>query len=106
LIHAYAEADLFVLASQLEGYGMVLAEARAAGLPIVATRGGAVAETLAGAAAVVVEPQSPEHLAGALRTLLTEQRAWLALAAAARETAHTSRTWEVAAAELAEAVIA
>jgi len=106
LIDAYNEADLFVLASKLEGYGMALAEARAAGLPIVATRGGAIAETLADAAAVVVEPDSPERLAGALRTIIAQPEVWLALAGAASEKAHTSRTWEAAAAELAAALTA
>jgi len=106
LIDAYNEADLFVLASKLEGYGMVLAEARAAGLPIVATRGGAVAETLADAAAILVEPDSPEYLADALRRIIGEQQVWLALAGAAREKAQTSRTWDIAAAELAAALTA
>ncbi|MGD8809142.1 MAG: glycosyltransferase family 4 protein, partial [Gammaproteobacteria bacterium] len=101
LIDAYAEADLFVLASQLEGYGMVLAEARAAGLPIVATRGGAVGETLAEAAAVVVEPDSPQALAAALRGIMTNRSDWLRLAAVARQGSRAPRQWDTVAAELA-----
>lgn len=104
LIDAYAEADLFVLASELEGYGMVLAEARAAGLPIVATRGGAVEETLAEAAAVVVEPDSPQALAAALRGILTSRSDWLRLAAAARQGSRAPRHWDTVAAELAAAL--
>jgi glycosyltransferase involved in cell wall biosynthesis len=63
----YDRADVFVSASLFEGYGMVLAEAMARGLPLVASTGGAAAETVSGAAALKVPPGDERRLAKALR---------------------------------------
>lgn len=46
---AYAAADVLVSASRAESYGMVIAEALARGLPVIATAVGAVPETLGAA---------------------------------------------------------
>jgi glycosyltransferase involved in cell wall biosynthesis len=43
---AYQQADVFVLPSFHEGYGMVLAEALARGLPIISTTAGAIPDTV------------------------------------------------------------
>ncbi|MEP1216166.1 MAG: glycosyltransferase [Marinobacter sp.] len=45
LAQAYERADMFVLPSVYEGYGMVIDEALAVGLPIITTDGGALANT-------------------------------------------------------------
>lgn len=66
----YDGADIFVLASHYEGYGMVLAEALARGLPIVTTTGGAAAETVPDGAALKVPPGDPRALQQALRRLM------------------------------------
>ncbi|HWK46840.1 MAG TPA: glycosyltransferase family 4 protein [Stellaceae bacterium] len=69
---AYAAADLFVLPSFHEGYGMVYAEAMAHGLPILATTAGAIPDTVPSSAGMLVPPGDRSALAEALRRLLTE----------------------------------
>lgn len=68
----YRAADVFVMPSLFEGYGMVLAEAMARGLPIVCTTGGAAADTAPDAAALKVPPGDSGAFRSALRRLLTD----------------------------------
>jgi glycosyltransferase involved in cell wall biosynthesis len=46
LARAYGQADVLVLASQSESYGLVITEALAAGVPVIATAVGGVSEAL------------------------------------------------------------
>ena len=70
LLQLYAGADLFVLPSRFEGYGMAYAEAIAHGVPVVGTRAGAIPDTVPAGAGVLVSPDDVDALAGSLRTLI------------------------------------
>ena len=85
LEQCFVEADLFVLPTRHEGFGMVIAEALAHGLPVLATRTGAIPELVLPDAGIVVPPDDPEALRQALSYLLTERDALARLARGARE---------------------
>jgi glycosyltransferase involved in cell wall biosynthesis len=77
LATTYAAADLVVLASRAETYGMVVTEALARGIPVLATAAGAVPETLGHAPdgsvpGLLVPPGDTTALGGALRRWLGE----------------------------------
>ena len=80
----YAGANLFVLASHFEGYGMAYAEAIAHGLPVVGTTGGAIPQTVPPSAGILVPPGDIEALAQVLRELIGNDVRRRALAMGAR----------------------
>lgn len=79
-------AQVFVLPSRWESAPYALLEAMASGVPIVATRVGGVAEMLdEGRCGRLVAPDSPDELAQAILTALTQPAQSAAMAEAARE---------------------
>ena len=97
----YDKADIFVLASHFEGYGMVLTEALAHGLPIISTTGGAAATTLPDTAALKVPAGDPLALAEVLASLLGDGKRRSALADAAFSHARSLPDWSETAAIVA-----
>ncbi|MDG4831685.1 glycosyltransferase family 4 protein [Solwaraspora sp. WMMD1047] len=89
----YAGTDLLILPSHAETYGMVVTEALARAIPVLATRVGGVPEALGRGAdgdvpGMLVPPGEPAALGAALRRWLTEpdtRRRWRAAAAARRD---------------------
>ena len=109
----YDGSSVFVLPSHAEGFGMVLTEALARGLPVVSTTGGAIPHTVPPDAGLLVAPGDDAALAGALAELLPDApggpagggAARLAqLAAAARRHTAGLPDWEAATDTFAAAV--
>ena len=67
----YNLADIFVLPSRLEGFGLVAAEAMACGKPVVASRAGALPEVVADSeTGILCDPDDPADFARAIVMLL------------------------------------
>jgi glycosyltransferase involved in cell wall biosynthesis len=90
---AYRAADIFVLPSYHEGYGMAYAEAMAHGLPIICTTGGAIPETVPADAALFVPPGDAAALSRALRRALVEPALRARLAAGSRAAGAALPMW-------------
>ncbi|MCP1314245.1 glycosyltransferase [Halomonas sp. 707D7] len=69
---AYQGAHVLVLPSWYEGYGMVITEALAHGLPVITTTGGALAQTLPHDAGLSVAPGDVEALTTKLECFLSD----------------------------------
>ena len=95
----FLHADVFVLASYHEGYGMVLSEAIAHGLPIVCTDAGAMSQTVPEGAGMLVPAGDANALANALKSVISNTTQRAKLQSAARKARMHTRSWKQAAAE-------
>ncbi|MDO8904503.1 glycosyltransferase family 4 protein [Hydrogenophaga sp.] len=98
----YAQADLFVLPSLHEGFGMVVNEAVAHGLPVVTTTAGALAHTLPPGAGLQVPAGNAAALRDALGRLMTEPDLCAQLSAGAQAAAQKLPGWNHQASILAD----
>ena len=96
LAAAYHRAELFVLPSRYEGYGMVVTEALARGLPVITTTGGALVDTLPPTAGLAVPPDDATALGEALAGWLDDAELRRRLRRGAREARHGLSDWQQA----------
>lgn len=94
----YAAADLLVLASRGDAYGMVVAEALAHGIPVLTTTANGLPEALGRAPdrslpGILVQPGDTAALAGALRRWLAEPDLRYHLKQSARDRRTTLTGW-------------
>ena len=104
LDQAYAGADIFVLSSLYEGYGMVLAEAMARGLPVICTTGGAAAKTVPDNAGLKVAPGDVMALRDALSSVLGDSALRKSLADAAWQAGQNLPRWRDTTARIARVI--
>jgi glycosyltransferase involved in cell wall biosynthesis len=96
VMRAYRAADIFVLPSYHEGYGMAFAEAMAHGLPIIATDVGAIPETVPSEAGLLVPPGDAAALARVLRRVIAQPALASCLAAGSRAAGARLPDWRQA----------
>ncbi len=99
LVELYASAEAAVVPSLYEGFSLPALEAMACGVPLVASRAGGLPEVTGadGEAALLVPPDDPEALAGALLTVLSDPSLGRRLGAHGRERATRRFSWRATA---------
>jgi glycosyltransferase involved in cell wall biosynthesis len=109
LDRSYASADLLVSASRAETYGLVVTEALARGLPVIAAEVGGLPEALGEAAGgirpgVLVPAEDPAALGDALRGWLCDTALRARLRLAAGERRESLPRWSTTASTVARAL--
>jgi glycosyltransferase involved in cell wall biosynthesis len=106
LLRLYRAADVFVLPSRHEGYGMAVAEAIMQGLPIIATTTGAVARIVPADAGILVPPDDAVALEAALARVLGNAALRTQFSYGAQRARHALRSWSSAVDEMQAALLA
>jgi glycosyltransferase involved in cell wall biosynthesis len=100
----YDRADVFVLPTLYEGYGMVVAEALARGLPVVSTATGAILDLVGSDAGIVVPPGDLPAFTDALSRVIADPGLRARLADGARRVRQRLPTWDASAGAMAQAL--
>jgi spore coat protein SA len=92
----YREADVFCCPSiWWEPFGLVLVEAMATGIPVVATNVGGIPEVLEGGGGILVPPSDPVALANALESLAVDSDLRLRMGNEALSSFRRNFSWQV-----------
>jgi glycosyltransferase involved in cell wall biosynthesis len=104
LARLYGQAEVAVVPSLYEGFSLPAIEAMSCGVAVVATTGGALPEVVGtdGETGLLVAPDDPGALAGAIARLLDDPELRASLGAAGRERVISRFTWQVTAASTAD----
>lgn len=101
---AYARADLFVLATFRETFGMAVAEALARGLPVISTAAGKIPSLVGSDAGLIVPPGDQPALTNALTRVMSDSALRERLAAGARRVRERLPSWDGAFDKMAAAL--
>jgi len=96
LAQHYSAAQIAIVPSLYEGFGIPAAEAMACDTPVIATTGGALPEVV-GDAGILVPPGSADALAAAIKQLLYDKQAQQRMSEAGRKRVREKFNWEQAA---------
>jgi len=96
LAQHYSAAQIAIVPSLYEGFGIPAAEAMACGTPVIATTGGALPEVV-GDAGILVPPGSADALAAAIKQLLDDKQAQQRMSKAGTKRVKEKFSWEQAA---------
>lgn len=98
LVREYSKAEIAVTASVYEGFGLPAAEAMACGVPVIATRAGALPEVVKdGETGILVPPYDAGALARAIRRLQTDEQLRREFGGNGRKRVEQRFSWELAA---------
>jgi glycosyltransferase involved in cell wall biosynthesis len=102
----YDAADVFVLPTLHETYGMAVAEALARGLPVVSTRTGAIPDLVGDEAGLLAAPGDAQGFSAALGRVMSDSDLRQRLTGGARRARSRLRRWEDAVGVMSRALTA
>lgn len=94
LARYYKSATVFALATRYEGHGIVFDEAMTYGLPVVSCAVGAVPDTVAQGAGLLVPAEDPDAFAAALRNMLVNEVERSAMAELSKQAGQRLPRWD------------